>query len=143
MHNVFREIVLAAGNKNFASRKGIGAVGLGHGARPQEGKVRTCMGLREAHGAAKAALVKRRQPKGLLRFAPVSRQQDTGPRGKRGIEVKARIGGKKHFLQRHAKLLRHALPAEVRVPREAHPTPFGKGLVSGPEARGRVHNAAL
>jgi len=129
MDDVFRQVVLAAGDEDFGPADLVRTICLRLGLGANNPQVRTGMGLGQAHGTGPHTRVHIRQISGLQFVAGVGVDRDTGPGCQHRVQAERQAGGVDHFFDLGRYRLGHAHAAELGVTPHANPTAFSVGAI--------------
>ena len=148
MDDVFRQILLAAADKDLAAADLVAAIGLRLGAGAQQGQVGAGLRFGQAHGAGPLAADQLAQVLLLQRFAAVLVQRQHGALGQPGVDAEGQRRAHQHFVEGEGHQLRKALAAIFHRPGHARPAvvhvlPVGLGKAPGRADLAILQTAAL
>ena len=138
MDDVFGEVLIAAGDEDFAAGDVETAVGLRFCTGADDAQVGARMGLGQAHRTGPATFIHRRQVQVFQRFAGVGINGQASARAQGRVQREAGVGPVEHFFELDGEHLRHAHAAEVRVTGKTDPATFDVGGVGFFEAGWRA-----
>jgi len=141
VHDVVRQVVLAAADEDLAARHAQAAVGLRLGARAQLPEVAAGLRLGQRHRSQSLAGDDVGQPARLELVACMRLQRLVGTVQQVGVHRPAVVAGVEHLARRGVDQQRQALAAPLRRTRQRRPAAVDIGAVGSGEARRRAHGA--